>query len=113
MRNAGAALMSAIKRVEPKYRFGEGPSLRFNTDLGVAVVNKEGFLVQDITAARFAESFGIKRGDIIKSINGYPVNSLLGIYRAYENVASDKGNRLLSFNIARDGKTKTLVYKIR
>lgn len=113
IRNAGAALMSAIKRVEPRYRFGEGPSLKFNTDLGTAVVNKEGFLVQNITAARVAEDFGIKKGDVIKSINGYPVNSLLGIYRVYEDVASNKGNRLLSFNIARDGKTKTLVYKIR
>lgn len=113
MRNAGAALMSAIKRVEPGYRFGQGPSLKFNTDIGVAVVNKEGFLVQDITVARFTENFGVKEGDVIKSVNGYSVNSLLGLYRAYENIASNKSAGLLSVNIARDGKTKTLVYKIR
>jgi hypothetical protein len=41
------------------------------------------------------------------------VNNLLGIYRAYENIASDKGAKLLSINIAREGKTKTLVYKIK
>ncbi|MDP2921561.1 MAG: hypothetical protein Q8O12_04250 [Candidatus Omnitrophota bacterium] len=111
--NAGAVIMSAIKRVEPKYRFGEGASLKFNTDLGTAVVNKDGFLVQNMAVAKLTESFGIKEGDVIKTINGYPVNSLLGIYRAYENVASNQGPKLLSIDITRDGKTKTLVYKIR
>jgi len=111
--NAGAAIIAAIKRVEPKYRFGEGASLTFNTDLGTGVVNKDGFLVQNITVAKLTESFGIKEGDVIKTINGYPVNSLLGIYRAYENVASNQGSGLLSIDITRDGKTKTLVYKIR
>lgn len=111
--NAGVALISAIKRVEPRYRLGEGPSLKFNTDLGTAVVNKEGFLVQNIAIAKLTENLGIKEGDIIKSINGYPVNSLLGIYRAYENIALDKGAKFLSINIAREGKTKTLVYKIK
>lgn len=113
MRNAGVALFSAIKRVEPRYRFGEGPSLRFKTGIGTAVINREGFLVQDLASAKLAESFGIRQGDIIKSINGHPVNSLLGVYRAYEDITSDKGARLLSINIARDGKIKTLVYKIR
>jgi len=113
MRNAGAAIISAIKRVEPRYRLGEGPSLRFNTDMGTAVVNKEGFLVQNIAVAKLTERFGIKQGDVIKSINGYPVNSLLGIYRAYENIASDKGVKLLSIDVARSGNTKTLVYKIK
>lgn len=111
--NAGAALMAAIKRVEPGYRLGEGPSLKFSTDLGTLVVNKQGFLIQNITSAKLTESFGIKKGDIVKSVNGYPVNSLLGIYRAYENVASNKGARLLNIDIARDGKIKTFVYKIK
>lgn len=111
--NAGAAIISAIKRVEPKYRFGEGASLTFNTDLGTGVVNKDGFLIRNITVAKLTESFGIKQGDVIKTINGYPVNSLLGIYRAYENVASNQAAKLLSIDITRDGKAKTLVYKIK
>jgi len=111
--NAGAAIMSAIKRVEPEYRFGEGVSLKFNTGLGTAVVNKDGFLVQNIAVAKLTENFGIKEGDVIKTINGYPVNSLLGIYRAYENVASNQSAGLLSIDITRDGKAKTLVYRIR
>ena|SRR3989338_457462 len=111
--NTGAALISAIKMVEPKYRFGEGPSLKFNTDLAAVAVNREGFLIQNIAVAKLTENFGIRQGDIIKSINGYSLNSLLGIYRIYENIASSKSTKLLSIDIVRDGKTKTLIYKIR
>ncbi|MDO8603453.1 MAG: hypothetical protein Q7O04_06380 [Candidatus Omnitrophota bacterium] len=111
--NTGAAILAGIKRVEPKYRFGEGASLRFSTDLGTAVVNKDGFLIQNIAVAKLTENFGIKEGDIIKTINGHSVNSLLGVYRAYESVASNKDAKLLSIDITRGGKIKTLVYKIR
>ena len=111
--NAGSALISAIKKVEPRYRFGEGPSLKFNTDLGTLVVNRDGFLIQNAAVGKLTEKFGIKQGDLIKSINGYSVNSLLGIYRVYEDVASNRNTKLLSIDIARGGKIKTLVYKIR
>jgi hypothetical protein len=111
--NAGSALVSAIKGVEPRYRFGEGPSLRFNTDLGTLLINREGFLIQNMAVAKLTEKFGIKQGDVIKSVNGYAVNSLLGIYRVYENVASNKSTKLLSIDIARGNAIKTLVYKIR
>jgi len=111
--NVGAAIASAIKMVEPGYRFGEGPSLRFNTDLGTVVINKEGFLIRNIAVAKLTENFGIKQGDIIKSINGHSVNSLFGIYRIYEDVASSKATKLLSIDIARGGNKETLIYKIR
>jgi hypothetical protein len=113
LHNAGSALVSAIKGVEPRYRFGEGPSLKFNTDLGTLIINRDGFLIQNIAVASLTEKFGIRQGDIIKNINGYSVNSLLGVYRVYENVASDKSTKLLSIDIDRGGKIKTLVYKIR
>ncbi|MDP2920759.1 MAG: hypothetical protein Q8O12_00115 [Candidatus Omnitrophota bacterium] len=111
--NAGEALMSAIKGVEPGYRFGEGPSLKFNTDLGTVVVDRKGFLIQDITLANAGEKFGIMKGDVIRSINGYQVNSLLGIYRVYNDVSSGKNTKFLSIELVRAGKVKTLVYKIR
>ena len=111
--NMGSALVSAIKMVEPGYRFGDGPSLKFNTDLGAVVMNRDGFMIQNIAVAKLTEKFGIEQGDVIKSINGYPLNSLLGIYRIYEDIALNSNTKLLSINIARGGQTKTLVYKIR
>ena len=50
---------------------------------------------------------------MFKSINGYSVNNLLGAYRAYENIVSDKDAKLLSISIAREGKARMLIYKIR
>jgi len=111
--NAGAALISAIKSVEPGYRFGEGPSLKFNTDIAAVTVNKDGFTIRNIAVARLTKDFGIREGDIIKSINGYPVSNLLGIYRAYENTVLSKDTKLLSIDIVRAGKKRTLIYKIR
>jgi hypothetical protein len=111
--NTGDAIISAIKRVEPGYRFGEGPNLKFDTDLGVIVINKEGFLIQDITAAKLTENLGIMRGDVIKSINDNSLSSLFGIYKAYESIASDENAKLLNVDIVRGGQAKTLVYKIK
>ena len=113
MHNVGSAIISAIRRVEPGYRLGEGPSLKFNTDLGTVLVNKEGFVVQNIAVAKLTDNLGIRQGDVIKSVNGHSVNSLLGIYRAYENIASNSRAKLVSVDIMRGGKQKTLVYRIK
>ncbi|MFH1854065.1 MAG: PDZ domain-containing protein [Candidatus Omnitrophota bacterium] len=111
--NIGKALFSAIKGVEPRYRFGKGPSLKFNSELGDVIVSKEGFLVQNLAVGNILERAGIQRGDLIKSINGQPVNSLYGIYKAYTSVKSDKNMKITTLEIIRDGKTKILTYKVR
>ena len=87
--------------------------MKFNTDLGTVLVNREGFVVQNIAVAKLTDNFRIKQGDVIKSVNGYSVNSLLGIYRAYENIASNNRTKLVSIDIIRSGKQRTLVYKIK
>lgn len=115
VRNVGATLRSVIKNIEPKYSFGEGPSLKFNSNLGQVVLNRDGFLVQSLAVAKLTDSFGIRKGDLIKNVNGCRVNSLLGLYRAYENLTSDKNakSKIVSVDIVRDGKEKTLIYKIK
>jgi hypothetical protein len=111
--NAGQVLVSVIKTVKPHFRFGEGPSLKFNCELGDMVLNRDGFLVQNLAVAKFAEHSGIKQGDLIRSINGQSVNSLYGIFKAYMEVKSNPNIKVVNVNIVRDGKPKTLVYKIR
>ena len=111
--NAGKVLFSTIKSVEPRFRFGEGPSLKLNCELGEIVLNRDGFLVQNLAVAKLVERAGIKQGDLIKGINGQPVNSLYGIYRAYMAFKSDKTMKVVNVDIVRDGKAETLVYKIQ
>jgi len=111
--NVGRTLLSVIRKIEPRYRFGEGPSLKFKSELGNVVLNKDGFLVQSLAVAKFVDRAGIKQGDLIKNINGYSVNSLFGLYKAYMVVKSDKNVKIVNVDIIRDGKPETLVYKIR
>jgi len=111
--NTGKAIISTIKKVEPRFRFREGPSLKFNCELGDIVLNRDGFLIQDLAVAKLAERAGIKQGDLIKSINGQSINSLYGIYRAYMSFKGDKDIEALNVNIIRDGRPETLTYKIR
>lgn len=111
--NAGKALVSVIKSAEPRFRFGEGPSLKFNCELGGVVLNRDGFLVQNLAVAGIMERAGIIQGDLIQSVNGQPVNSLYGIFKAYMDVNTNKDIKVVSVDIIRDGKPKTLVYKMR
>lgn len=111
--NMGKALLSTIKRVEPRFRFGEGLSLKFNCELGDIILNRDGFLIQNLAVAKVLERAGIKQGDLIKSINGQSVNSLYGIYRVYENFKSDRSIKIVNVDIVRGGKSETLMYKVR
>ncbi len=107
-------LVSAIKKAEPRFRFGdEGLSLRFNSELGTLELNRDGFLIQNLAVARFAERVGLKKGDLIRSLNGQPVNSLYGIYKAYMRVKTNLDVQLVRLDIVRDGKNKALIYKIK
>ena len=111
--NTEETLVSVIKGVRPQFRFGEGPSLKFNCELGDVVLNREGFLVQNLAVAALAERTGIKQGDLIKGINGRPVNTLYGIFKVCMDLKSDRNIKALNVDIVREGKAKTLVYNIK
>jgi len=111
--NVERSLVSVIKKVEPRFRFGEGPSLRFNSELGVAELSRDGFLIQNLAVASLVERVGLKKGDLIKSLNGQSVNSLYGIYNAYMDVRANLGVQLVRLDIVRDGKNKALIYKMK
>jgi len=111
--NAGRAILTMIKEVRPRYRFGEGPSLAFSSELGDVVINKQGFLIKNLALAALASRAGIKKGDLVKSVNDYPVNSLYGLYKAYMLVKSDREVKIVKVDIIRDGRPQTLIYKIR
>lgn len=111
--NAGRSLFSVIKKVRPEYLSGKGPSLRFNCALGELVLNREGFLVQNLAVAKLVERAGIKKGDLIKSINGQPVNTLFGIFKSYMNIKSNKDVKVVKVDIVRDERPQTLTYKVR
>lgn len=111
--NIGRSLFSVIRGVSPRYRFGEGPGLRFNSELGDAIVNKDGFLVQNLAVGKIVERAGIRQGDLIRSINGQRVNSLFGIYRAYMKIKSEPSIKMVNVEIIRDETPRVLRYKVK
>jgi hypothetical protein len=111
--DAGKSLFSMIKGIDPRYKSGNVSKLKFNCGTGDVVLNKDGFFVQGLAEAELLGRAGIKQGDPIKSINGYPVNSLYGIYRAYMNLRENSRNKEVKLDIVRDSKHRELVYKIR
>ncbi len=111
--NTEQTLDSVIKSVRPQFRFGEGPSLKFNCELGDIVLNREGFLIQNLAVAKLAERSGIKQGDLIKTVNRQPVNSLYGVFKAVMDIKSNSSTKVVNVDLVRDGKFKTLTYKIK
>lgn len=113
VQNAEKVLFSIIRSVEPKFRFGEGPNLNFKCELGDATLNNEGFIIRNLAIAKLGERMGIQQGDIIKSINGCPINSLFGIYEVYKSISTDSSVTEVNVDIIRDKRMKRLSYRIR
>ncbi len=57
-----------------------------------------------------ARMLGIQNGDIIQSVNGYPINSELAIFNLVNRL---NGQRTFVANILRNGKPVTLRYRVK
>jgi S1-C subfamily serine protease len=69
-----------------------------------------GFLVREITPGSLYEKLGLKAGDVIRSVNGSPVNNLDDAMQLYKKLGT-VGQVLIEIN--RGGKAETLEYTIR
>ena len=67
-----------------------------------------GFEVQQIQAGSLYEKLGLRAGDVIKVVNGQPVNSVEDAIRLYQQM-SDVG--AVQMEITRDGKSEHLYYQ--
>jgi general secretion pathway protein C len=68
-----------------------------------------GFQVQQIQAGSLYEKLGLRAGDVIKVVNGQPVNSAEDAMRLYQQMSSIDAVQL---EITRDGKSEHLYYQI-
>jgi general secretion pathway protein C len=67
-----------------------------------------GFQVQQVQAGSLYEKLGLRAGDVIKVVNGQPVNSAEDAIRLYQQM-SDVG--AVQLEITRDGKSEQLYYQ--
>ena len=67
-----------------------------------------GFLMQQIQAGSLYEKLGLRAGDVIKVVNGLPVNSAEDAVRLYQQMSSIDA---VQMEITRDGKSEHLYYQ--
>ena len=67
-----------------------------------------GFQVQQIQPGSLYEKLGLRAGDVIKVVNGQPVNSVEDAMRLYQQM---QGVAAVQIEIARNGKPENLYYQ--
>jgi S1-C subfamily serine protease len=82
----------------------------FRTSPNIVDGKPSGISIVQVGADPISSKSGLKPGDIVKSINGTRVNSMDEILAQGEKL---KGKPEVRVVIERDGRHRTLVYKIR
>ena len=78
-----------------------------NIDPGTGVV--DGFRLVDIQPGSIYERLGLRRNDLIKGVNGEPVNDPAKAMELYNRLRTDAN---VAINIERDGRQETLNFSI-
>ncbi|HWU43462.1 MAG TPA: PDZ domain-containing protein, partial [Bdellovibrio sp.] len=79
-----------------------------NRDPSTGAIN--GFRVLDMQPGSIFEQLGIQRMDVIKSVDGSPVDSP---QKAMELYTTFKNSAKVSLQVERNGKTETMTYNIQ
>ena len=70
----------------------------------------DGFRLSGIRRGSMLEQLGIKNGDIIHEVNGYPLNSNSGAMTAFQSLQSESN---FTFDITRRNRRKNMTYDVR
>lgn len=69
-----------------------------------------GFLMREIQPGSVYEKLGLQAGDVIRSVNGQPVNTIEDAMRLY---TQSKGTRNVRLEIVRSGRPEMLQYNVQ
>jgi general secretion pathway protein C len=67
-----------------------------------------GFLVREVQANSLYEKLGLRTGDVIRSINGQPVNNVAEVLQLYQQLGNASQ---ISIDVTRGGRSETLRYE--
>jgi general secretion pathway protein C len=68
-----------------------------------------GFQVREVQAGSVYEKLGLRVGDVIRSVNGQPVNNMDEVMRMYQQFSSENQ---INVEVVRAGKSETLQYDV-
>jgi len=72
-----------------------------------------GFLVRTIQAGSIYEKLGLRAGDVIRSINGQPVNNMEDVLRIYRETGADLSKPMrVTLDVMRGGKPEQLQFQM-
>lgn len=83
---------------------------RMGQDISVVPFPSGGFLVRDVKPGSVYQRFGVRAGDVIRSVNGTPVNNLNDAMRAYQQAMQSKAP--VRVDILRHGRVEQLEYQL-
>ncbi len=72
-----------------------------------------GFLVRSIAPGSIYEKFGLRPGDVIRSINGERVNTLSDVMKIYQQTIGAGQATTIVLDVLRAGKTEQLQYYVQ
>lgn len=71
-----------------------------------------GFLVREIQPGSVYEKLGMRPGDVIRSVNGQPINNMEEVMKLYQQLGGVNRVGNISIEVMRGGRTETLQYNI-
>jgi general secretion pathway protein C len=71
-----------------------------------------GFLVREIQPGSVYEKLGMRTGDVIRSVNGQPINNMDEVMKLYQQLGGINKVGNVAIEIMRGGRTETLQYNI-
>ena len=110
LEHAGQVLQEAWGAVRPLVSFQEGLRFRIESPLADGVLGAGGFQVH---SPKLAERAGLMAGDIVRSVNGRPVNGFPDLFRLYQEVKRNPQLSAVEVSLERQGQLLTKTYRIR
>jgi general secretion pathway protein C len=70
-----------------------------------------GFLVRDVQAGSLYEKLGVRVGDVIRSVNGQPVNNIEDVMKLYQSMGGIQQAGNIALDVTRGGRNQQLQYR--
>jgi general secretion pathway protein C len=71
-----------------------------------------GFLVREIQPGSIYEKLGVRAGDVIRSVNGQPINNMDEVMKLYQELGGINRAGNVAIEVTRGGRTESLQYNI-
>lgn len=71
-----------------------------------------GFLVREIQPGSVYEKLGVRAGDVIRSVNGQPINNMEEVMKVYQQLGGIQQASNITIEVTRAGHSETLQYNL-